>query len=55
MDIYNNSKFTVNKDDECSKEIRFNSGVKQGDPLSPILFNMTLEPLLEALRNNRRN
>src|SRR6202012_547223 len=34
------------------KEIRFNSGVKQGDPLSPILFNITLELLLEALRNS---
>ena len=52
MDIYKNSKFTVNKGNEISKDINFGSGVKQGDPLSPILFNLTLEPLLESLRNN---
>lgn len=32
-----------------SKEFPLASGVKQGDPLAPLLFNITLQPSLDAL------
>jgi hypothetical protein len=48
--LYVNSKFWVMIEGDKSKEMTFLSGVKQGDPLSPLLFNMCLEPLLESIR-----
>ncbi|CAM4646751.1 unnamed protein product [Lepidochelys kempii] len=32
-------------------EIPIQSGVKQGCPLSPVIFNLTMEPLLQAISN----
>ncbi|NXL32826.1 PO21 protein, partial [Glaucidium brasilianum] len=44
--LYNNiNKFTDMKDEQ-SDPIEILTGVKQGDPMSPILFNLTMDPLL---------
>ena len=42
------TKFFLNGN--ISKEVRIKRGVKQGCPLSPTLFNLCLEPLLQAIQ-----
>lgn len=40
---------TVVKNGEEEVAIKIQRGVKQGDPLSPLIFNMVMEPMLVAL------
>jgi hypothetical protein len=50
LNIYEESFFTVLTDEGMTDKVEYGRGVKQGDPLSPILFDIALEPLLNCLR-----
>jgi hypothetical protein len=41
---------TIIKNKEDVIEIKLQRGVKQGDPLFPLLFNLVMEPMLTALK-----
>ena len=47
-DIYTDSTMCVRTAMDLSDPINFRRGVKQGCPLSPILFNLMMEPLIRA-------
>ncbi|XP_065448199.1 cGMP-inhibited 3',5'-cyclic phosphodiesterase 3B isoform X1 [Chrysemys picta bellii] len=48
-DLYDNCTTRVWVGDEATESILIRRGVKQGDPLSPILFNIAMDPLLTRL------
>jgi len=50
-DMYTNAFATLQskRGETCPLEIK--RGVKQGDPLSPILFNLAIEPILRTVAN----
>ena len=47
--IYQNSLITVTANDECTDFIRVEKSVLQGDPCSPLLFNLCFNLLMQAL------
>lgn len=49
-DLYTNSSTTVNTSKGITAEIPIKAGVKQGDPISPILFNICMEPVLRKFK-----
>ena len=46
---YRESRTNIFLKDKASKDIIFRRGVKQGDPLSPIIFNLVLDELIESM------
>ena len=53
-DSYNKGTTVVNLDKLDSSEIRIRKGVKQGCPLSPLIFNLCINPLLKALQDSNK-
>lgn len=49
-DLYNNAQTSVFTPKDHSQPIQINRGVLQGCPLSPVLFNCCIDPLLWAIK-----
>ena len=53
--IYDKPTANIILNGEKLKAFSHKSGTKQGCPLSPLLFNIVLEVLATAIRQNKRN
>ena len=51
--IYNKLTANIIPNDEKLKSFRLRSGTTQGCPLSPLLFNIVLEVLATAIREEK--
>ena len=51
--IYDKPKANITLNSEKLKAFPLRSGTKQGCPLSPLLFNIVLEVLATAIRQNK--
>ncbi|CAM5082748.1 unnamed protein product [Natator depressus] len=51
QELHKGCSTTIHSVKEETTEIPIRSRVKQGCPLSPIIFNFTMEPLLRAISN----
>jgi hypothetical protein len=52
QDFYTGATTVLKTGDEISKPVSIKAGVKQGDPLSPFLFNIAFEYILRQVKEN---
>ena len=50
LEMYRHATTEVTVGGQTTRKIRIKAGVKQGCPLSPLLFNLILDELLEKLK-----
>ena len=50
--IYKNTKCAVKIDGKTTKYFKYEKGVQQGNPLSPLLFNLFINDIFEAIKND---
>lgn len=50
-DMYSGSSTRIITSGDCTNEIIIRNGTRQYCPLSPLLFNLCLNPLLESIEN----
>ncbi|KAG2208410.1 hypothetical protein INT45_006540 [Circinella minor] len=53
MGLFFGSQIKINVNGHLSPPISQQRGVRQGDPLSPLLFNFTIEPLLQRILHDQ--
>ena len=52
MDVYQESTYTVQTAEGATEEIAQERGVKQGCPISPLLFNLAIEGLVRVIQSS---
>ena len=50
--IYKSMTCNVKIDNKCTQSFRYEKGVQQGNPLSPLLFNLFINDIFQAMKND---